>query len=359
MTTHEERSDMNTAELEPRYMLRTPIRGKTGAEIVGYQWVSHMEEGMFRDRRVSSWEDAQVSVPTGRKIVHLFWVRMPDTGEIILMGVGAAKKALGLAEAKLYSIAKSEAAAQRYWKDIWDREASKPYHGSAREARQAWTQVNWKALSSSFLSEEERNRKFDEASAKIKLLHRDGRWLLTSDQERIYELGLRGWEIVSGSARTESNPPELLDTPAMGVLGRVSGIFFNGHDEDDEDPTLKWWSSDLLHAAYFGALSAVKYDGLAFIVDANAHPDLMGKQGYEADGILEDICENSGAWVCAARNWEGEGWILFAPRGLDPDDQLLETLPIPDGELPSLIMPTRIQVNGQPLVVYHGTEIEA
>jgi len=208
MTTPEERSEMNTVEFEPRFRLRTPIRGRTGAEIVGYHWVSHLEEGMFADRRVSSWEDAQTSVPTGRKIVHLYWVRMPDTDEIILMGVGAAKKALGLTEAKLYGIAKAEAAAQRYWKDIWDREANKPYHGSAREARQAWTTANWRALSSSFLSESEKERKFDEASAKIKLLHRDGRWLLTSEQERIYELGLRGWEIVSGGGRTESNPPQ-------------------------------------------------------------------------------------------------------------------------------------------------------
>jgi hypothetical protein len=31
--------------------------------------------------------------------------------------------------------------------------------------------------------------------AKFLLRHRDGRWLQTSDQERIYELGLHGWEI--------------------------------------------------------------------------------------------------------------------------------------------------------------------
>jgi hypothetical protein len=199
---------VNTVEFEPRFRLRTPIRGKTGAEIVGYHWVSHLEEGMFKDRRVSSWEDAQISVPTGRKIVHLYWVRMPDTGEIILMGVGAAKKALGMAESKLYSIAKAEAAAQRYWKDIWDREANKPYHESAREARKTWSAANWRALNSSFLSEQEKECRYNEILAKAVMLHRDGRWLLTTEQERIYELVLRGWEIMGPKVepQIESNP---------------------------------------------------------------------------------------------------------------------------------------------------------
>jgi hypothetical protein len=210
VATPEERSDMNTAEFEPRFRLRTPIRGRTGAEIVGYHWVSHLEEGMFKDRRVSSWEDAQTSVPTGRKIVHLFWVRMPDTGEIILMGVGAAKKALGLTEAKLYSIAKAETAAQRYWKDIWDRQANKPYYGSAIEAKRAWIIAN--SRSPYFGSDIEKQRSFDEARARAVLMHRDGQWLLTLDQERVYELGLRGWEIVGPTAapQVESNPHDTL-----------------------------------------------------------------------------------------------------------------------------------------------------
>jgi hypothetical protein len=209
VVTPEERSEMNTAEFEPRFRLRTPIRGRTGAEIVGYHWVSHLEEGMFKDRRVSSWEDAQTSVPTGRKIVHLYWVQMPDTGEIILMGVGAAKKALGLTEAKLYSIAKAETAAQRYWKDIWDRQANKPYYGSAIEAKRAWIIAN--SRSPYFGSDIEKQRSFDEARARAVLMHRDGQWLLTTDQERVYELGLRGWEIVGPTTapQVESNPPDL------------------------------------------------------------------------------------------------------------------------------------------------------
>jgi hypothetical protein len=52
-------------------------------------------------------------------------------------------------------------------------------------------------------------KKADEASAKIVLRHRDGRWLQTSDQERIHELVLHGWEIEEVPVMTtnEEAPP--------------------------------------------------------------------------------------------------------------------------------------------------------
>jgi hypothetical protein len=225
---------------------------------------------MFKDRRVSSWEDAQTSVPTGRKIVHLYWVRMPDTDEIILMGVGAAKKALGLTEAKLYSIAKAEAAAQRYWKDVWDRQANKPYYGSAREAKRAWIIAN--SRSPYFGSDIESIHVFDKLMASAVLMHRDGRWLFTTDQERVYELGMRGWEIVGPTAepQVESNPPDDRER-----YSEPYSLLEPGHAEQialelqEEDPD---WSYRVQHDP--------KGTGLSFIEIFDEEGEFVGRWNH-------------------------------------------------------------------------------
>jgi len=111
-TVQERRESSNTAKLEDKYKLKKPITGPTGEKIVGYQWVNTTEEGMFRDRKVSDWSAAQTSVPTGRSIVHLFWVEGKD-GKQTLMGRGAAQKSLGMPESKLVTVAKREADRQK------------------------------------------------------------------------------------------------------------------------------------------------------------------------------------------------------------------------------------------------------
>ena len=106
------REQSNQAQLENKYRLKKPIEGKDGSRLVGYQWVSTTEEGMFRDRKVSDWGAAQTSVPTGRSIVHLFWVS-DKSGKETLMGRGAAENALGWNKNKLLTTAKHEHSRQQ------------------------------------------------------------------------------------------------------------------------------------------------------------------------------------------------------------------------------------------------------
>ena len=194
MTPEEARAAGNTAELDNEHRLKKPIKGKTGAEIVGYQWVSTVEDGMYGDRRVSDWSGAQTSVPTGRQIVHLFWVRTPD-GQETLMGVGAAKKALGYNEQRLYSIAKQEQLAQREWKRRWDSESDRIEKEGAdttadanRQYRKANNPANmmWGTL-------EQHMAAAEDSFNKARLLTKNGKWIRTGSEETISELTARGW----------------------------------------------------------------------------------------------------------------------------------------------------------------------
>lgn len=109
----EQRTERNQAELTDKLRLKKPIVGPTGNKIVGYQWVNETVDGMYGDRKISDWSNAQTSVPTGRSIVHLFWVQGKE-GAPTLMGRGAAQKELGISESRLVTIAKKEAARQKY-----------------------------------------------------------------------------------------------------------------------------------------------------------------------------------------------------------------------------------------------------
>ena len=125
---------MNIAETSGREVPRLrridkPIKGPTGAKIVGYEWRSKLIEdvdsrGNERIRRVSDWDDHDTSEGTGRSIVHTFYVEHPD-GRITVEGRNSAQNVLGIDQSRLKTIAKNEQAAQKYKAEHSAREAAK------------------------------------------------------------------------------------------------------------------------------------------------------------------------------------------------------------------------------------------
>ena len=185
-------------DLNSTNKLIKPIVGKTGAKIVGYQWMSQMEEGMFRDRRVSDWSRKATSEPTGRDIVHVFWVETPD-GNTSVMGVGAANKALGIPETRLRSIAEQEQRAQQIRKQQWDaaeRRSIGKAPTSASEADAAYRKANdpnkmmWGTPSQHAAAAED-------IFKRSSMMTKDGRFLRTGDKDQIAEYVARGWNVLA------------------------------------------------------------------------------------------------------------------------------------------------------------------
>lgn len=209
---------------ERRHRLQTPIKGKTGAEIVAYRWMSQMEEGMFRDRRVSDWSRSQISEPTGREIVHLYLVRTPD-GTETLMGVGAAKKALGIAESRLYAIAKREAQNQRIRSEQNARDAARIEAGAATSvegANAAFRKVNDPARMM-WGTPEQHRASAEESFARASLLSKGDKFIRTGLTDVIENLTEHGWTPVaqpSGERRTNvAQRTEAVGTPQQANKG--------------------------------------------------------------------------------------------------------------------------------------------
>ena len=102
-----------------KHGLSRPIKGPTGATIIGYEWRSHIDDVWSEakqetvERRVSDWGNSDVSTGTKRNIVHVFHVLHPD-GIVRPEGIRSAQNVLGIAETRLQTIAKHERAAQQY-----------------------------------------------------------------------------------------------------------------------------------------------------------------------------------------------------------------------------------------------------
>lgn len=75
-------------------------------DIVGYEWRTRegerysAYEGGLAPGKISDWDKSEISAPTGRKIVHVYWVREPD-GTVRPYGKQAAAKAMGWSEAQI------------------------------------------------------------------------------------------------------------------------------------------------------------------------------------------------------------------------------------------------------------------
>jgi len=233
---------------ERSHRLRTPIKGKNGAEIVGYRWMSQMEEGMFRDRRVSDWSKAQTSAPTGRQIVHLYLVKTAD-GTETLMGVGAAKKALGISEERLYAIAKREADVQRINKEQWDRQEKRYQSLAAKspdEASQTYKAAN-DPNKMMWGTREQHVAKAEELLAKSTLLEKDGRFIRTGDSETIQELKTRGWTDFQSAPKLAKAAPDPSPAAAPGKRA-VSGSEGGGEKARKYTQIPKDWHGASLYA---------------------------------------------------------------------------------------------------------------
>lgn len=217
-------------ELEARHRLPNPIIGKTGAKIVGYQWMSQMEEGMYRDRRVSDWSRKTTSEPTGRDIVHVYWVQTPD-GETKVMGIGAAKRALGMPETRLRTIAEQEQRNQRIRTQQWDTNERSSFAQAAitpEQANAAYRKAN-SPDKMMWGTPEQHRAKAEDVYAASRLLTKDGRYLRTGDKQIIDEYKARGWTETNGEPAAPTEPAARTPEPTNAVRqeegqGRQEGL---------------------------------------------------------------------------------------------------------------------------------------
>lgn len=191
LTPAQKRALKNTATLEPKHRLQKPIKGKTGSSIIGYQWVSKIEEDeRGRDKRVSDWGDSQTSETTGRNIVHLFWVEHPD-GSQQLLGSGAAQKALGMNAGNLRSVANRERERQQYAKQMMDQQVAGIEKVAASSAEEADAQ--WKQANNASRSVHGDQSVYDKAFAESKVFTKDGKFIRTRSEDLQAGLAERGW----------------------------------------------------------------------------------------------------------------------------------------------------------------------
>lgn len=192
----------------PSHRLDKPIRGTTGAEIIGYRWMSMTEEGTFRDRKVSDWAHAQTSEPTGRRIVHLFLVRQPD-GTEVLMGVGAASKALGKPPKKMYTIAEKEQKRQEYRRQVRKQLGDELVKSHLSDTALLATRTFRLRRRS------EEPDKFLETLKRSTLLRSpEGKFYRTIDEDMIEELKSRGFEALSKDQERAANLAKPAEGPA-------------------------------------------------------------------------------------------------------------------------------------------------
>jgi hypothetical protein len=185
-----------------RFALAKPIKGPTGASIVGYEWRSTMgekysaREGGMVDARVSDWDNADESTGTGRAIVHVFYVEHPN-GTVHPEGIRSAQTVLGINESRLMTIAKKERAAQQYRQDQERSEMAsydKAAVATAQEAARDYRKVNYSPMRTF----EENNDGFNESA----LFEKNGKFIRRNwkSAERMQR---NGWTLVKDDpART-------------------------------------------------------------------------------------------------------------------------------------------------------------
>ena len=219
----------------PKFEIKKPIQGPTGAAIIGYEWRSKMgekwsnREGGYVEGRVSDWDNSDTSKGTGRDIVHVFYVQHPDKS-ITIEGIRSAQNVLGIAESRLMTIAKKEQAAQAYREqqakaeaEIWEK-AAKP---TAAEAARDYRQRNYSAMRSF----EENNALFNESV----LFEKGGKFVRRPAKAAEFMHG-NGWKLVENDpAKPALTPPAKSATvpPAAGdtITVRTASPMGAGTDE--------------------------------------------------------------------------------------------------------------------------------
>lgn len=160
----------------PKFEIKKPIKGPTGAKIVGYEWKSKIGEKWSNRRQeyveaqVSDWDSSETSRGTGRDIVHTFYVEHPD-GHVTTEGIRSAQNILGISETRLQKLAKDEQvtqAARRRQDESLLRELEGSLHPTTTEAAQAYRRNSYSPLRSTA----ENDALFDRSV----LFEKDGRY---------------------------------------------------------------------------------------------------------------------------------------------------------------------------------------
>lgn len=105
-------TDATLDRIRPRnaMMFKTPYTGKSGAQLVGYEWKWRTEDivdsrGEDKTVRVSDWEQSIINPVTNREIVHQFYIKNTD-GKTELVSAETAAKMLGVSVSTARSSAK-------------------------------------------------------------------------------------------------------------------------------------------------------------------------------------------------------------------------------------------------------------
>lgn len=196
----------NTAELPADYYdaPKEVVSNDTKPEIVGYEWRTQKGEkfsawdGGLVPAKVSDWDAAEVSELSGRKIVHVYWIKEPN-GEVKPYGKTSALKRLGYKNpAKLEKTAQrlvneAEARKRNRANEIESLSKRKVTAETPLEARKEWFEINTSSVTGQTPSAEQQ--------ARVSIWTKDGKYLAllegpTRTPEMIQEAG---FEPVSAS----------------------------------------------------------------------------------------------------------------------------------------------------------------
>lgn len=227
-SAHPETKKVGAGFVPPKFEIKKPIEGPTGAKIVGYEWRSHIDDvwseskGETVARRVSDWSSADESAGTGRSIVHVFYVEHPD-GKTTIEGVNSAQNILGISQTKLQAIAKHEQAAQRYAEETSRQmasEISKSASTSESEADAAYRRANHPDKMM-WGTREQHIEASDESFRNSTLLTNGKKYFRTGLPDIISSLKEHGWEEAKSTGLKSDDPKSISDTaPAKGILSQ-------------------------------------------------------------------------------------------------------------------------------------------
>lgn len=311
-----------------RFALAKPIKGPTGASIVGYEWRSTMgekysaREGGMVDARVSDWDNADESTGTGRAIVHVFYVEHPN-GTVHPEGIRSAQKVLGINESRLMTIAKKERAAQQYRQDQERAEMAnyeKAAVTTAQEAARNYRKWNYSPMRTF----EENDEIFNESA----LFEKAGKFIRRS-WKAATRMQAGGWTLVKDDpARTVGTTKAIDAIRAPESEGQVGGGLEQGslfskpenyvgwHTAPQADSGAPAWNLKNIYpddvygpngARYYGHYGDYRYAAaMAVIRDLKDHPArrVMIYRAIPAD--IKGATINPGDWVTTVRDYAAE-----------------------------------------------------
>jgi len=333
-TTRQDKSGQGSLFSKPekqfpeRFALAKPIKGPTGASIVGYEWRSTMgekysaREGGMVEARVSDWDNADESTGTGRAIVHVFYVEHPN-GTVHPEGIRSAQTVLGINESRLMTIAKKERAAQQYRQDQERAEMAnyeKAAVTTAQEAARNYRKWNYSPMRTF----EENDEIFNESA----LFEKAGKFIRRS-WKAATRMQAGGWTLVKDDpARTVGTTKAIDAIRAPESEGQVGGGLEQGslfskpenyvgwHTAPQADSGAPAWNLKNIYPDDVYGPNGARYYGhygdyrdaaaMAVIRDLKDHPArrVMIYRAIPAD--IKGATINPGDWVTTVRDYAAE-----------------------------------------------------